>query len=143
MIVFNPSLSNNEVDHLNENEANNISDISSEIKAKNNATTKNLANSNGYNDQFKSSSASNLSSINVEMALNHERVVALFVSNQHSIFEQANSEEHQAEDILKLMKKLLNQDMPNKVILRINFLLFNQGLFHPFKTRCRNGFSCL
>jgi hypothetical protein len=30
--VFDPSLSNNEVDHLNENEANNISYISSDIK---------------------------------------------------------------------------------------------------------------
>ncbi len=103
--VFDSSLSNNELDHLDENGVNNISDISSEIKAKNNATTKNLANSNGHNDQFKSSSVSNLSSINDEMALNHERVVAPDAGNQHSVFEQAKLEERRAEDILKTDEK--------------------------------------
>jgi hypothetical protein len=96
--VFNPSLSNNEVDHLNENEANII--VASDIKATNKATTKNFENSNDYIDQFKSSSASNLSSINDEMALSRERVVAPVAGNQHSGFEQAKPEKRRAEDII-------------------------------------------
>jgi len=38
--VFNPSLSTNELDHLDENEANNIADFTSDIKATNKATKK-------------------------------------------------------------------------------------------------------